>query len=420
MKKISKLKSGFFSRQIGMAKLAFKTGKDLYRQRDHDLKSKLQNGLGGHIDEIVQELGVMKGSLMKAGQLLATYGQAILPPEAQKVLKKLENQSYYLPFEALDIPNKWKQELKINETPLAAASLGQVHLARTDSQVFAMKVQYPGVRKAIKNDIRALKFLLNSLKLIPKDMNLDDLYLEIEQMLRQETDYLAEAQHTIEMGQLLQAYPQYTVPEIIEIYSHERILTSSFLEGTTIRENNHLTQKQRDQLGIDLLRLLFLELFEFNLIQTDVHFGNYLILPDATWGLIDFGASKKPPQEFIRPYQQLIVSLANLNQSKFFEYLYQMGYLSQDKRTDHDFFWQYAQLLATPFQAGIYDWGKSTIADQVLEYVPQVLKKVSFGKVPRHTFFIDRKIGGTYFMLQKLGARFDAKKILAEFTPIDE
>lgn len=419
MKKIKNLKNQFISRQLGVAKLAIKMGKNVWDNRDKNLKDKLQGGIAPHVESIVSELGVMKGSLMKAGQMLSTYAGAFLPAEAQKVLKQLENESYYLAWDQIKdrIPNEYFNELDINEEPLAAASLGQVHLATKGSDKFIMKIQYKGVRKAIKNDVLALKLLMKAMNVIPKEVDLTQIYTEIEEMLFLETDYEAEAKNIENFQDGLKNYPQYVLPKVHKEFSSNKIITMDFLDGYNLRELEklNLSQADRNKLGEDFMRLLFIELFELKKIQTDVHMGNYIVLPDKKWGLIDFGATKEPPEGFLKGYQTLILACANLDRELFFQNLYDMEYLSKTKKTNEDFFWEYAQIIGEPFQAEVYDWGKSKIADKALELIPRLIKEVSVGNPSRHTVFLDRKIGGVFFILQKLEAQFNVRKLLAEY-----
>ncbi|MEH0862383.1 ABC1 kinase family protein [Halobacteriovorax sp. DPLXC-1] len=422
MKKINKIKNKFISRQMGVAKLALKMGKDVWSKRNEDLKNKLSGGIGPHVELIANELGVMKGSLMKAGQLLSTYAGAFLPPEAQKVLKQLENQSYYLDWEQVktQVPIDFLDRLEIEEEPIAAASLGQVHLATYENARYAMKIQYKGVRKAIKNDVKALKMLMKILNVIPKEVDLREIYEEIEDMLFLETNYIEEAKSINKFRELLKDYPQFKVPDILEEFSNEKVLTMEYLDGHSLREleNLNLSQDDRNELGREFMRLMFLELFHFKKVQTDVHMGNYILLPNNQWGLIDFGASKTPPDSFLKGYQTLIIACANLDRKLFFQNLYDMDYLSKNKETNEDFFWEYARIIAAPFQDGVYDWGRSNVADKVMEMAPRLMKEVAVGNPSRHTIFLDRKIGGVFFVLQKLEACFDVRSLLKEVLEI--
>lgn len=405
-----------------MAKLAFKTGSSFLLSGDKDLKEKLKSGLEGHLDSVVAELGVMKGSLMKAGQMLSLYAGAFLPEEAQKVLKSLENQSHFLEWEVLKklVPKEWLEELNIDPIPIAAASLGQVHRAvpKKGGEAFVMKVQYDGVKKAINNDVKALKWLMKSLDLLPKEMDFKEIFEEIREMLYQETDYLKEAELTDKFNELIAPHPQYVAPKIIKEFSNDSILSTTYLRGHSIRspEVQNLPQEVRNKLGEEFLRLFFLELFQWGRMQTDAHFGNYLVVEDNKWGLLDFGATKEIPEDFQRNYQDLIISTAKRDKDLYFKTVDKMGYLSKEKESNRDLLWDYALLLGEPYQNGVYDWGNSPIPDQVFKFAPKLLKEISIGKPPRDGVFVDRKVGGVFFMLKELKASFDPLAVLEEFN----
>ena len=424
MKAIKKIKSGFFSRQFSIAKLALKAGPEILFSGDNELKNKLKHGLEKHLDQIVSELGLMKGSLMKAGQMLSLYSGGFLSPEAQKILKALENQTNFLDWMVIQkqIPEEWQTQLEINSTPLAAASLGQVHLAtpKSGGETFVMKVQYDGVRKAIDNDVKTLRWLLRTLGILPKELDLDDVFLEIKEMLVQETDYRLEKKTLETYSKFLESNPEYVIPKVISEYSNDRVLSSTYLKGVSPRapEIKNLPQEVRNRLGEEFLRLLFLEIFTWGFVQTDPHFGNYLIVDHEThprWGLLDFGAIKEPPADFLKTYQELIISCATLDRDHYFDSLNSMGYLSSKKSSNDELLWEYASHFAAPFQ-GLYDWGASDLPDKVFKYFPRLIREISVGNPPRHAIFIDRKIGGVFYMLKELEVKIDGKKILDEFT----
>jgi predicted unusual protein kinase regulating ubiquinone biosynthesis (AarF/ABC1/UbiB family) len=420
MKELKKIKSGFLSRQIGIAKLAVKTGSSLYKNRNKDLKSQLKNSIEDYAADIVEELGVMKGSFMKAGQMLSLFGGSFLPEEAHKVLKSLENKTSFLIWDRIkkQIPNQWIEELDITQVPFAAASLGQVHLVQLNNDKYAMKIQYKGVAKAIKNDIKALKLFLKTLNLIPKEIDLTEIYKEIELMLNKEVDYIEEVRNTEKFATILKDFSIYKIPKINHNYSNEKIITLEYLDGHSLNEieSLSLTQEQCNTLGREFMRLLFLEIFVFEEIQTDAHFGNYILItePELKWGLIDFGATKSAPKDFIVSYRKLLIHLSKRDKENFISMLFEMGYLSKKKDSDLDLFWEYANVVGAPFYEEEFDWGKADIADQMFGYIPKIIKSISIGNPPSHSVFIDKKIAGVYFILQKLKAKFNVTEVLDE------
>lgn len=421
MKKIKKIRDSLISRHISTAKLSFKTTKGFITSRkSKSVKEILHGTFSDNIEEIVNELDLMKGALMKAGQMLSLFGGTFLPKELQSVLKKLEGQTSFLEWEQIkkQIPNDWQKELEIEREPLASASLGQVHLISIDNKKYCMKIQYKGVRKAINNDIRTLKLLFKVFNFVPSEINLKSLFSEIKSMLLLETDYKAEAKNTDYFRHLLNNEKAFKVPIVLHRYSNDIVITTEFLKGESLHniETININQDQRNYLGREFMKLFLMEIFIFEKIQTDAHFGNYLILldPEPHWGLIDFGATKSPPIKFLIQYQKLILCLKDNNKDGFFDTIYNMGYLSREKESDKDLFWEYAQLIGTPFINEDFDWGKTDIADKVLDYIPLLVKAISIGNPPSDSLFLDRKLGGVFFILQKLRSSFNLNTLINE------
>jgi predicted unusual protein kinase regulating ubiquinone biosynthesis (AarF/ABC1/UbiB family) len=423
MKKIEKIKSGLFFRSLTLASIVLKTGKGFLASKNGNLQDVLRDGLEGQIDMIVHELGLMKGSLMKAGQMLSLHAGDFLPPEARKILSILENQSYYVSFDLIkkEIPTNWNKELEIDPTPIAAASIGQVHLAieKETKRKLALKIQYPGVQKAIDHDVLALKFLLKMLNLIPKKLDSGPLFKEIKKMLQQETNYEKELEHIMEFKALCQDVPYLKVINPVEKYCTKKIITTEFIDGHSIRseEIQSLPQSKKNMLGKQFLELYFLELFEWGKMQTDGHFGNYLIEKNGdnyNWVLLDFGATKDIPKLLQKNYQSMIIACAFENEKSLFEGVKKVLKIETLTSDQREILKEYGQILSIPFKGGVYDWGRSSISQDIMKLFPKLYRSFGEGK-PGDTLFLDRKIGGVYRILQELGAKFDSKKLLEKY-----
>ena len=182
-KTIKKIRSGFFDRGLSLTKIAVKSSSSIAANSmknifsDKDTKhSSFQALLEAQAKLLANELGHLKGSLMKVGQMMALYGEHFFPKEVVKALKALNEDSPPLDWEAIApiIQKRLSPEqmelLEIDRDALAAASMGQVHKAtiKQTGEVICLKIQYPGVSKAIDNDIKALKSMLTMLIVIPK------------------------------------------------------------------------------------------------------------------------------------------------------------------------------------------------------------------------------------------------------------
>ena len=416
MKPLKKIKSGFINRNLSIAKMAIKSGKNLWNSRSDDIQGLLGDAFEGQIQTIVKELGVMKGSFMKAGQLLSLYSSSFLPEAAQELLKALENQSYFLEWDTIkdQIPQELLEKIDIDTHPLAAASLGQVHkgVVRATGEEVAIKIQYKGVADAIDNDIKALKMLLSMMKLLPKGKSLDPVFEEVKVMLRRETQYLKELEATDRYSELVKDYQDIHIPKTYGEFSSDKIIVTEFMDGYGLRDDYvmELSQEERNHLGEILLESFFQEIFFWGVAQTDAHFGNYLIRENngkAQWVFLDFGAHKYIPEDFQKGYQNLIKSCARLDRELYFETVEHLGYVEPGNASFHDLLWDYCKLLGSPFQGGEYDWGKSIIPEETMKMVPELMKNVSIHKPPGDSVFLDRKIGGVFYILKHLKSKFD-------------
>ena len=422
MKKISKIKNSFISRQFSIAKLAYKSGKKFLFSGDTTLKEKLKAGFEGHVDEIVHELGLMKGSIMKAGQMLSLHAGEFLPPEARNVLKSLENHTYYLDWNQIksQIPKEWHQKLVIEENPIAAASLGQVHIAidKESGQKYAMKIQYEGVKKAIDQDIKALKMLLKMMNLLPKEIDFTLVFEEIKSMLYKETDYKLEAEATRKYTDLTKEIPWVITPTVIEEFSTDTILTTTWMDGLSLRDEavTTLPQIARNELGQKFMDLFLKEIYEWRVIQTDAHFGNFMISEDyKKWILIDFGATKFATEKESENYRNLITSISFRDKERFLKTVHDMGYLSKSNSTNYDTLWEYCELISEPFNQHPYNWGISDIPDKAMEMSQRLASDIDLGRPPGDTVFIDRKVAGVFHVLKHLGSVIDSKELLAAY-----
>ena len=423
MKKIDKIKNGFISRQFSIAKLAYKSGKNFLFSGDKTLKEKLKAGFEGQVDEIVHELGLMKGSIMKAGQMLSLHAGEFLPPEARNVLKSLENHTYYLDWEQIkaQVPKEWHEKLDIQRDPVAAASLGQVHIAidKETGAKYAMKIQYEGVKKAIEQDVKALKMLLKMLNLLPKDVDLSLVFEEIKAMLYKETDYKNEAEATKRYAELTKDLDWVITPDVIEEFCTDTVLTTTWMECLPLRDEGITTlpQAARNELGANFMDLFLKEIYELGVIQTDAHFCNFMVTPDyKKWILIDFGATKYASESESKNYRDLITSCAYRDRDKFLGTVQDMGYLSKKNLTNQDTLWEYCELISEPFNQYPYNWGISDIPEKAMQMSQKLASDIDLGRPPGDTVFIDRKVAGVFHVLKHLGCVIDSKKLLANYT----
>ncbi|MCE3011193.1 MAG: AarF/ABC1/UbiB kinase family protein, partial [Proteobacteria bacterium] len=353
-KKLEKIKSSVMSRSLSVAKMTLSTGTSLAGhtlstlfKNDTEKSTLWQKFLQNQAKDLTNELGELKGSLMKAGQMLSMYGEHFLPPEANQVLKALQFQSPPLQWAAIEpiliaeLGDKLN-DLEIEVESIGSASLGQVHRARikaTDEQI-VLKVQYPGVDKAIDSDLRAIKSLLGILKILPRNLNTDHLFQEVREMLIQETNYELEVEQTEKYRERLQSDSRYIVPRIYRHYCSKRIIASSFEKGLSPDDPlvHSLSQARKNRLALNFIDLYFKELFQWGVVQTDPHLGNYKVrlspLGEDQLVLLDFGAVRIYEESFLKPYYQMIKSALVSDQASLEEAAKQLKFVHDEDETE--------------------------------------------------------------------------------------
>ncbi|AWT49211.1 AarF/ABC1/UbiB kinase family protein [Psychrobacter sp. YP14] len=456
---LSELKTSRLDRRLSMAKTSLNLGRrwagnsfsGLFLSKE-EKASRNQAFMKEQAAYLADELGKLKGSVVKIGQMLALYGEHFLHPEITEALHRLNDSTASLSWPVVEralieqLGQQRLNELDISRTPIGTASLAQVHRATikaTGKQV-VLKVQYPGVADAIDSDLSLFKHLLKVTNAVPQTKALDEWFNEISDLLKVEVDYLAEAQTTIRFYTRLKQDERYVVPEVIEAYSTARVLCLSFEEGVPVTNANlkALPQARRDALGKAAIDIMLNEIFVWGEMQTDPNFGNYLIRsepadkPDGKDKLIllDFGAMRQFDEHLLKIARNLMLAGFNYDKSQMMQamqgYEFFDGMSAEVKANMADVF-----LLATePFRApnlqqttipslvdaqGYYHWAKSNLHKRLMESSGNAMQSREFSLPPKEFMFISRKFIGAYTFLTVLDARTNTYDTLSKFVPIN-
>lgn len=417
MKKLDSIKNSRISRGLFAIRSTARMLPSLLFADDADPREVLKNLIGSSVEKFVSEVGELKGSMLKAAQILSLYGEYYLPEEVNEVLKKVQSQTHYLSWEKIFplIPASFHDELDIDKAPLAAASIGQVHRAviKKTGKEIVLKIQYPGIRKAIDLDMKLIRGFLSLAKVLPKKVNLDPIYAEIRRVLIEEMDYELERKKHCEYQKLLHDVPGCYVPKLYPQFSTADIIASEFIEGVHLSGLSDLPQEKRNQIGETLFRLFLREIFVSNLIQTDSHPGNYLYRPGQVV-LLDFGACLRYSDEAIGNYRSLIEELFHGNKEKFLNRLTAIAGKDGEFAFDPDLLWEYCKLAASPLQSEDFDWGETKLPDELYPLAMKLVTTTTVETPPHEFIFLDRKLLGLFSLLRTLGARFNVRALALE------
>src|SRR5215472_17309356 len=263
---------------------------------------------------VVTSLGQLKGIAMKTGQLLS-YLDLPLPPELRSALAVLQTHSPPMPFER--VADIVKTELGGRAGPLlehmaplpaAAASIGQVHRARLpDGTQVAVKVQYPGIEKAITSDFRAADAGKRFVGLIAPGASVDAVMREARRALLEECNYEREALYQQRFGRIYRDHPTLAVPAVHRSYCSRRVLTTSWVDGLRFDDFVAATPPavERDRFGRALFEFYVGTLYRHGLLNWDPHPGNYVFMGGGRLAMLDYGATR----EFDRIFVQKLAAL---------------------------------------------------------------------------------------------------------------
>jgi len=401
---------------------------DLARNRNSDQPTRIQLS-PDRTRRFTDRLARMRGAVMKMGQLMSMDGSDVFTAETAEIMSALRDSAEPMPMSQLakvlecEYGHDWNRRFKRFEfTPIAAASIGQVHRAETqDGRHLALKIQFPGVRESIDSDIDNLAFLGRSLGMAPKGIDIAPFLDEARRQLHREADYAAEAEALERYRALIGDDPDLFIPSVHHDLTTHNILAMDFAEGVSIDRlsSPDYRRAERDHAAESLMRLTLRELFEFGLVQTDPNFGNYLY--DATNGritLLDFGATKPVSPELIERFRNLARSTIDGKREGMRAACVAIGYIGEDDPREHvDTMLDLLQMAAEPLRhPGQYDFATSDLFERVYRNGRAMFHSGVFSTAPApETLFLHRKFMGSFMLARRLRARIDLAEMAETF-----
>ncbi|HCG5921091.1 TPA: AarF/ABC1/UbiB kinase family protein [Vibrio parahaemolyticus] len=384
-----------------------------------------------NIARLTDQLAHLRGAAMKLGQMLSMDAGDILEPELAEILARLRSNADPMPSKQLNsvmvnaLGEQWKSAfLAFNFKPIASASIGQVHQAYSDAgDNLAVKVQYPGIRKSIDSDVDNVGTLLKIVGLIPESVDYKGLLEEAKKQLHDEANYEREAQFACRYHEALHDHPHFVVPKIYPEMSSHSVLAMSFIQGTPIEKIANYDQETRDFVMHNLLELLFKELFEFKMVQTDPNFANYLYLEQSKQiGLLDFGATREYSERFSSGYRQAFSSVVNDDEQGLNDALEQIGFFAQSiKPEQRTAILDLVKMACEPMLINeAYDFKASGLAQKLREAGTILSMEQDYWHTPpADAIFLHRKIGGMYLLAARIGAKVNIRRLVQPYLKIN-
>ena len=381
----------------------------------------------GNVGRLADRLSHLRGAAMKLGQMISMDAGDLLPPELAAILAQLRSQAHRMPPEQLRrvLDSEWgpdwrRRFARFNATPIAAASIGQVHRATLpDGRELAIKVQYPGVRESIDSDVDNVATLLRVSGVLPRELDLAPLLTEAKRQLHEEADYEREAAQMTRFADWLEGHADYVVPRPLPELTTARVLAMDFIDGIPIEALADAPQEQRDAAMRDLMALVLREMFEFGAMQTDPNFANYRFQPDAgRLVLLDFGAARDVEPATAQGYRSLLSAGLSGDRDAVREAARAAGFLGEAAVARHrPLVDRMIGIVVTEMnRPGPFDFGDRGFVEVLREQGMEMAADRSTWHIPPvETLFVQRKVSGTALLAARLEARVDVRELVRPY-----
>jgi len=392
------------------------------RRRQLDEQFKIRTA-----EDVARELGNMKGVIMKAGQMLSFILDG-LPEAARESLASLQGDVPPMsPSAAAGVVSAElgaapdRIFLHWSELPTAAASIGQVHKAvLRDGRVVAVKVQYPGIDRAITSDLANAELLYAMFSAVAlKSLDVKGLVEELRARMIDELDYTLEARCQADFAARYRGHPFVHIPDVIAEYSTRRVLVTEWVDGLRWDEFVMTADDATKQLAAEaMFRFIQGAIYRARVFNGDPHPGNYRFHLDGTVSFLDFGLVKRWAPGELETLTPLIDPLLERQPDVIVARMVEAGFLFADHGLDAQRVWEYVSAPYTPYLEPEFtftaDFASKTLGKLLDLNGPyaDVMQKLN---LPSSFVILDRVVWGMTALLGRLGARNRWRSILDEY-----
>ncbi|WP_435978541.1 ABC1 kinase family protein [Psychrobacter sp. DM4] len=422
-----------FMKLAGMtASIAGKAAKNSFKHLSSDEEKRLQARSELMQDvgiQIAETLGEMKGAVMKVGQIASQY-KDVFPPEVATALEKLQKDAPAMPYAQIKV--QVERELKapihelfteFEETPFAAASIGQVHKAvLSTGQRVVVKVQYPGVDENCDSDLKQVRMALKIAGVLNMSRELQEqLFDEIRKSLHDELDYIKEANNLRVFGAFHSDDKGLIIPKVIASHSTRRILTLTEEMGETLAVAATWDNDVKQRIATHLFHFSAGQLFVLYRMHCDPHPGNFAFRADGSVVAYDFGGIRSYSDSEVQLFKRFAKHAIRSDVTALEQDLIALDIRKvDDKEVPGEFYQKWLEiglkpLSVPPYHVGEFDFSDSPIHHEAITQMRSSLKYFGQFQPSATTMMLDRTVSGQYWNLVNLGVEIDLLPLVEQY-----
>jgi predicted unusual protein kinase regulating ubiquinone biosynthesis (AarF/ABC1/UbiB family) len=360
----------------------------------------------------------LRGVFIKTGQVLSVTG-TFLPSAYGEALTRLQDKVPARPF--AEIAGRLEEAFgadalerfgSFEQTPVAAASLAQVHRATTrDGQKLAVKVLYPDIERLVRIDLGVLRSLLPVVRLLLPVSHVERVLEQLSAMLARETDYVHERQNIERLRVIFAGRSDVVVPQVNAELTHAGVLSMSFEAGVKINDTVALAGigVEPEAVAKLLVGCYVTMLFQHRVFHADPHPGNFLVRPGPQLVILDYGAVEEVTERLQQGMKRVVLGVMARNDDEVLAGLERMGFVAEGgdrellKRVGREY-------LAVLGSVKIQDFSKLDREqmeklsgyDQMRGQLRQVMKSVEY---PEGYFYVERTLALLFGLVGQLAPK---------------